>query len=338
VVAALILGAFLFWVVLSDITPGRSGNGSVSFLLWSGWIALTFYVVLVLYAVRKYAHKARLTPEFRMKLPIAQLEKAQSKLSDIKVRVLAGQLRNRARIKREVKRIFKEEGVSRVLRVKVTTGRPGGPAFHVHVLPREPIARVAKWMHAHLYYGLAAAGLVWLHGGGTFDTPMGLLLNGLSYLVILTGCLGIVIWTFGPAYLTRHERDLSLEKAFNLRDHYARKVQEAEKAFVADDEKGVFSGLARKLRALERSGAQFGVRAKSLLDDLRDAMPEQFQEDPSRVRDLLVLVGQRRNVEREWRTLARIRFYMNIWRAVHVPASILLMVFVVVHILSVWWY
>jgi len=338
VVAAIILGGFLLWGVLSDVTPGRSGSISVAFLLWSGWIAFALYIVLMLYAVRKYAHKRRLTPEFRMKLPIEQLERAQSKLSDIKVRVIAGQLRSRTRIKHEIQHVLKEEGVSKVLRVKVTKGRPGGPTFDLRVLPREPIARVAKWMHAHLYYGLAAAGLVWLHGGGTFHTPMGFLLNGLSYLVILTGCLGIVIWTFGPSYLTRHERDLSLEKAFNLREHYARKVLEAEKALQADPEKGVLSGLSTRLRRLEGSGAQFVTRAKSLLDDLHDAMPEQFQEEPSRVHDLLVLVGQRRNVEREWRTLARIRFYMNIWRAVHVPASIFLIVFVVVHILSVWWY
>ena len=187
-----------------------------------------------------------------------------------------------------------------------------------------------------IYYGLAAGCLVWLHGGGNFATPMGALLNGLSALVLGTGIAGILLWTFGPTWLTRNERDLSLEEAFNFREHYRRKVTEAETELRAAVEAKRPDRVAGLLDGLRRLGGRpgGGEEARRFLADL----PPELQPDLSLFRDDLVLRSQCRNVEAEWSRLGRIRFALGFWRAVHVPASIVLLALVAVHVVSVWWY
>jgi hypothetical protein len=345
-VAALLVAGFIAWSELAEITPGRAKGSEVDFLLWSGWAALGLYVAVVLYAWRKYAHKGRYSPEFRWAVPVETVERAKTRLSVLGVRIRAREVVRRGLILREVRRILRQEGVRKVLRVRLKRGPKGGPRFVLNVDWREPLGRVSRWMHVHIFYGLAAAALVWLHGGGNFTSPMGIALNGLSYLVIATGLGGILLWAFGPSWLSRCERDVSIEKAFALRDHYGRKVREArtevQKA-LAEAQPAAGGGapaadpgqLGRKLAALEATGAGFATKATALLADLPASMSPKSR---GLVRDLVVLLGQRRNLDAEWQALARVRWFLNVWRLVHVPASILLLVVVAVHVVSVWWY
>ncbi len=325
--AGIILGGFWFWHLQGGISFGRGEGSDRDYLLWTGWVAFALFLVLALYALRKSAHKTRITPEFKMKVPIEQLEKAESRLSQLRVRMLSGELTARGQIQSEAGRILREEGVAHVIRVRVEAGSPGGGRYRLLVRPREPIGRLAAWMHVHIYMGLTAAGMVWFHGGGNIGSPMGLLLNSLSLLVILTGVIGIFLWTFGPAWLTRSERDLSLEKSFSLREHYARKVTElAEELREKVD--------AKLVKRLLRIGSGPGLL--SFAGPALQTLPE---SGPRRgVQDLLALMGQRSNVEREWRRLHRVWLCLHIWRAVHVPASILLLAAVAVHVVSVTWY
>ena len=333
VIAVLLVAAFSVWFLLGEGDAGHAR--SASFVLWTGWAALTFYAVLALYPLRKYAQRRGYSPEFRMEVPIERVERAHSRLSGIRTRIAAGELASAAGIRRAVKSALKAERVGGILRVRIEKGGADDPNFLVLPAWREPLGRVSGWMHVHIYYGLAAAVLVWLHGGGSLDSPMAVLLNGLSYFVILTGVVGIVLWVFGPSLLTARERDISLEKAFSLRRHYSRKVEaQREKVRGLVARSGGGNGFSRRLEEVGRAGSRLPVLAASLLDQL----PDDLKEHRSDVQDLLVLIGQRRNVESEWASLNRLRRLMHIWRLLHVPAAILLVVIVLVHVYSVWRY
>jgi hypothetical protein len=342
VAAALLVVAFVVWWRSQGFAIGRAAGSSTAYLLTTGWVALALYVVLVLYSARRWAHRLRITPEFRMKVPVAQLEKAQARLSDLRVKILSGELSSRRGIRRAVGGVLREEGVARVMSMQLCRGEPGGPRYSFRIVPRQPIGSVARWMHSHIYYGTAAGILVWLHGGGRFlDSGMGLLLNGLSYLVIVTGLIGIVFWVFGPTWVTRRERDLSTERAFALREHYQRKVSEGRLRLAAamkgagPERASVADRIARDLDQLAvMSGDEYAARAEAVLADF-DA---RAAEEKRAARDLVVLIGQRRNVDAEWQELGRLRFWLNVWRLLHVPASIVLMATVLVHVISVWWY
>lgn len=342
--AALVLAAgFLAWARVLDRPLGWAIGVDRPFLLWSGWVVLSLYLVLWAYAARKAAHRTRASFEFGRALPLTQLERAQERLSDLRVDAFAGRITDRRSLLQRARQVLTEEKVDRVLAVAVGPAADGAPP-HLEVAWRRPLGRLAKWMHSHIYYGFAAAVLVTLHGGLRFSSTMGILLNGLSIAVLGTGFVGLFLWTFGPRWLSTAERDLNLERAYALRAYYADKVgalaaelRPLAPAAVDAALHGAEAEGAALLAALSKSGgAADGV---ATADGGAAASDDGKASDAvQRGRDLLVLLGQRRHVEVAWRRLAGRRLALNAWRLVHVPLSIALLLVVGIHVFSVLMY
>ena len=297
-VALGVAAAFWLWHWLAPEGFGSRADSNVAFLLWTGWLAVACYVVLALYAVRRAVHRLRLSPEFGWKVRLPQLEQAQSFLVELQNRILRREVVGRKAVRSEMNAILRGFGVGRVLRVEIEPDPAGLGMLRLRVGPREPLGRLASWLHAHVFYGICAAILVYFHGGLRSESTMGFLLNGLSYFVIGSGVLGASLWTFGPTWLTRAEREMSIEKAFALARHYDACVAEAATA--------------------RSSATGAGVEKAS--------------------RELATLVGQRHAVQAELRRLGRFRELLRAWRLLHVPASILLLALVGVHVLGIWYY
>ncbi len=227
-VAIGVIALFYAWHALAAGTFGSRDDNNTGFLLATGWIAVACYLVLALYAVRRAAHRLRLSPEFGWKAKLPDLERAQSQLTELQNRVTRRELTGRKNVRSAINETLRRFGVARVLRVDIESDPRTLGLLRLKVGPREPLGRLASWLHAHVYYGFAAALLVWFHGGLHCESTMGFLLNGFSCFVIGSGLLGAFFWTFGPTWLTRAERELSIEKAFALAQHYDRKVVAAE--------------------------------------------------------------------------------------------------------------
>lgn len=292
--AALLVAGFLVWLWRVGARPGSGPGSDLNFLLASGWTALGLMVVVSLYSLRKYVHKLGISPETRNPPPAEQLERAESRLNELRSQILKGIVTVRGDAKRIARRALKEEGVSGIARIEVRDGPPGGPLFLVEVFPTEPLGRVAKWLHLHVYLGLASGVLVWLHGGGQSDSFLGAAMNSLTAVAVGTGVVGTLLFALGPSWLTAREKDLSFEEAFVLDRSLERKIEWAKKN-----------------------------------TDLTT---------PAAAQDLAVLEGQKSRIRESLAALSRIKFWMNIWRAVHIPASILLLALALVHVLSVWRY
>ena len=297
IAAAVVLGLWL-WHWLAPLPFGSRDDANVGYLLTTGWVAVACYVVLALYAVRRAAHRLRLSPEFAWRAKLPQLERAQSRLRELQNRIDRRELAGAAAARSAAGAILRDEGVGRVLRVTVQPDPRALGLVRVATAPREPLGRLASWLHAHVFYGLAAAAIVWFHGGARCGSTMGLWLNGLSAFVIGSGMLGALLWTFGPGWLTRAERELSIEKTLALRDHYDRKITLAEQELA------------------NATGA----------DDARLCV------------EIATLQGQRERIRREARRLGRYRLLLRGWRLLHVPASALLLALVAVHVISIYYY
>lgn len=286
----------LAWHWLGDHAFGSRDSRDGAFLLSTGWLAVACFLALALYAARRAAHRLRLSPEFTWKAALPALERAHSDLGELQNRIVRRELGGRAAAVAEARSILHRHGVQRVLRVAIEPDAAAIGLLRVRVEPKQPIGPLAAWLQAHVWLGLLAALLVLCHGGLRTGSTMGLLLNTLSFAVIATGALGGLLWTFGPTWLTRAEREMSIEKAFALRDHYARKVAEA----------------AKELRESTTTAASSALRA-----------------------DLSVLTGQQELALAELRRLSLFRELLRAWRLVHVPCSILLLALVCVHVLGV---
>jgi len=185
-------------------------------------------------------------------------------------------------------------------------------------------------MHAHLYYGLLFAVLVLVHGRAGLHSALGFWLNSLAVLLTLTGGLGILLWAFGPTWLSRAERRhrLSIEQAFVFRRHYRAKI----KLGLAALDPLTRPAIAQVWKA--RSAPDFAARARLALQG-----PEFSADEPrAQAQEILVLIGQYRRVRAALRELWRIRMVFMAWRYVHIPCAILIVGLAALHVLSVWRY
>lgn len=294
-----------------------------TYKLASGIAALVLFLIVLAYVLRKNVHKLGISPEFKMRVPIERLERAETRLNELRVLMASGKLNDSREALQRGKSILKEEGVQRVMRLRLEENNSG--VVHLRAMPTDPLGRMARWMQAHLYYGLAAGIMVWFHGGSGPSSGLGATMNGLTLIVVLSGIGGIFLWATMPRLLTKAERDLSIEKAHALLDSLNLKIA------------GAYETVDASTRALfedaDRSSANFTQRLEAA-DRALSTTPEGKRQ----AEDLMALLGQRQQVRQEYDALMRIKNRMHIWRVVHLPGAVLLMVLIAVHVLSIVWY
>ena len=351
VVAILLVAAFFAWHTIAPMPFGDRGDANVWFLLTTGWFAVAAYIVLALYAARRAAHRLRLSPEFQWEAKLTQLEQAQTLLSELQNRITRREIAGKAAVKKAAKDILTKTGVQKVLRIDTQKDGRALGLLRLDVQPRNALGRMSCWLSAHVWYGIAAALLVWFHGGGRSASTMGLTLNVLSYFVIGSGMIGAFFWAFGPTWLTRAERELTIEKAFSLREHFDRKVQAAEQL--------LSSAPDRKQTALAQIGEleQRVASAKTALGDSKDKALKKAVKDAEKElkkaqgevktidkevaslpTEISILQGQRTRVRKEAARLDRYRTLLRGWRILHVPCSVVLLALVAVHVISIYYY
>ncbi|MGK0218887.1 MAG: hypothetical protein ACI9HE_002383 [Planctomycetota bacterium] len=303
---------------------GRVPTTDRTFILATGWTTLTLLLVVVAYVLRKYAHRGRYSPEFRLKVDYAALEQADKGIQRLRQRIDARDITSAKAIEKEAAGILKQARTHKINRAVVEPGLRGGAPWTIRILPTEPLGRVARWMHVHVFYGTAFGALLLMHSGTAPQSSFGLWLTSLSYLVLFTGLIGIYLWAKGPSWLTAREHDLSIEEASALRASLRRKRTEALESF---DEP-----LAGDLRTLAAGALPTEERLRLLLQDFTSRVPERATD----IQDAFALIAQERTVLEELRALYRVRTSFMAWKFIHIPAALLLTGLVAVHVLSIW--
>ncbi len=323
-IAGIIVVGLLVFAQMSGISFGRGPHSDRTFILLSGWTALAMLLVVAAYVLRKYAHRGGYSPEKAFRVDHASLEVAENDLHRLQQRISSGALKTPALIVAEAGKILKNAGIQRVNRVLVEPGQAGEDAWTVRMVPTEPLGRVARWMHAHVFYGTAFGAVLLMHSGLIPGSAFGWALAGLGHIVFFTGLIGIFLWARGPRWLTAREHDLSIEEASALRASLGRKRAEAISVF--DPE------VAARFNQL---GAGPGVsvsQQKVILDAIIHQLPDRRVE----IQDLGALIIQEVLVRQELRALQRVRASFMAWRIVHIPAALLLTGAVAVHVVSIW--
>ena len=71
--AVLLSAATLAWMVMSGAGPGSRSHPALQ--NWSGVLVLLLMVAVVGYSLRKFIHRLGWSPEFKMRTPVAALER-----------------------------------------------------------------------------------------------------------------------------------------------------------------------------------------------------------------------------------------------------------------------
>lgn len=380
-IAAAVAIGFTAWLKMKGYSVGSREGSDANYVLWSGWVAAILMYIAAAYALRKYIHRLGWSFETKNRVGIKNLERAEARISDIRRGVARGMFSSAKEVRAVCNRILKEEKVTKAVNVVVTeTKEDPKKKYEIELFKNQPLGRVFKWMHAHIFYGLASWLLVYLHGGNSLQSPMGQWLNGLTWAVMATGVLGLFLWLFGPRWMTKAEGEICFEKRFVLNEHYEQQMATVDEELakktgaayktkletalrakicaakgtkpdpkapepIPDDEAGKIAMQVKEFEStLDRLKSNFkSLRTARVRVDgqISEALAPAATLEPdvrTLFEDMAVLVCQRSRFISSLAALNRLKWITNIWRAVHIPASIVLLVVIVVHIISVWWY
>lgn len=224
--SALAVGLVL-WATVDmggDLVEGRPSRW---FRFASGWAALAFMGIVMLYVLRKYAHRGGYSPEFLVRTDFAKIEEATRGLQRLESDHQAASVKELGRVRKAAAKVIAKAGAHRVLSARVEHDEAG--VLQIRVVPTEPLGRMARWMGAHIGYGMAFSAAVLVHAGLTSGSGLGQWLLGLSFAVVLTGIGGAFLWAVGPRWLTEAEKDLTIEEAYALDESLGRKLRAANK-------------------------------------------------------------------------------------------------------------
>ena len=203
------------------------GRPSRMFRFASGWAALAFMGIVMLYVLRKYAHRGGYSPEFLVRTDFAKIEAATRALQRLEADRQGTSDKELVGVRKEAAKVVRGAGAHRVMAARVERDETG--ALRVRIVPTEPLGRMARWMGVHIGYGIAFAAAVLVHAGITSDSGLGGWLLGTSLVCVATGIIGSFLWAVGPRWLTEAERDLTIEEAHALNESLGRKLRAARK-------------------------------------------------------------------------------------------------------------
>ncbi len=291
------------------------------FLMTSGWVAFSLFLIVTAFILRKYCHKLGISPEFRMRVSREQLERAENRVGQLRMEVYGGRLTDPKEIEKQARRILREEEVKSCVSIilEETEGKR-----YPKIVPAQPLGKLSGWVRMHLFLGLAAGLLVAFHGGLEFDSTIAWLLNGSALLVLASGLIGLVDWAIGPTLLTRLEQSspqLSAERAHGLLVSLTRVVQ-GERDQVAE-----LVGGPQVLLSLRRDPEARESHVTNLTEKQRES-----------VDSWLVAADQLDQVSTRYQGLMRAKFLIHAWRLVHIPATVILWAAIIVHAITIYWY
>lgn len=198
-------------------------------------------------------------------------------------------------------------------------------------LPRFSIFPLEQWLFGHVVIGVLSLSLVVAHSGFHLENHVAALALLFLTLTVLSGVAGLFVFYFLPRKQARRETSLLVP------DDLCRRLTliHDEIARTCEGRGGAFQELYNELVVplyLTRVGSeppQADVTPWSERFDPEDAdafmnLAVQIEE----AHDVLVLLGQH----------MRFRWWIRGWLLVHVPSTIGLMVFTVLHIVSITWY
>lgn len=201
------------------------------------------------------------------------------------------------------------------------------------------------WMSAHVYLGLALIVVATLHTGFRFHWNVHTLAFVLMTIVIVSGVFGAYAFLRYPAMMTANRAGSTLKTMSAELAGLDQQCRDLALSF--DDEIA-----ALVVKATEDFGGRFTVREVFLgrpvnliegatggaIAQLRDLVGGVGNAQPAEVLPLVQNLTKRATVVVKMRRDWRYRAKMLLWRAIHVPLTIALVLALTIHVFAVFYY
>jgi hypothetical protein len=198
-----------------------------------------------------------------------------------------------------------------------------------------PLATVQQWLQLHIYGSVVAFLFVLIHVG--FRLPsgaMGWWLFLLSLWTALTGIAGVLLQKWVPVVISRNlKTEAIFERIPGLTATLAARADAAATG-AGDTLARAFASVRPLLAAPAlRWGYLFEVRQSRArqLEPLTRVEPFVEGDDRDKLRDLLAIVNEKLDLD----VHASLQRVLRAWLVIHIPAAIVLLGLLVVHIFAV---
>jgi hypothetical protein len=206
-------------------------------------------------------------------------------------------------------------------------------------------ASLDAWLSAHIYLGLAAILIASLHTGFRFHWNLHGITFGLLVVVVVSGVVGAFSFWLYPPLMTRNRAGAtfsSLAAQLAALDRQCREI-----SLSLDDDLVALVAAATDERGGRLTAAEilFGRPGNALsgatgraIEALRRSVDARSGHLLGEVQPVILALTNRAVVLERLRRDKRFRLMMLIWRAVHVPMTIGLLVALLIHVFAVFYY
>jgi len=201
--------------------------------------------------------------------------------------------------------------------------------------------RLADWLSAHVYLGLALIILATLHAGFQVGWNVHTLAYGLMLLVIASGAFGVYTYMRYPRLMTENRRGVGLQQLMGqiaALDREIRKLglplsEAVNKALLsAASETRIGGNFWQQLRGFDPECAT--TQARLLVTRLATTEPSH----EAAMRQLLGLLARKESLLGRARRDVQLGALLKVWLFVHVPLTFALLAALFAHVFSVFFY
>ena len=342
-IIAALLNLVYYYHYTSHLVGPPSGRTFEGLVL--GNLGFAAMLGALLYSVRRrFLARAmnviRVDPDARRKLKERERH-ALEQLQNLQQQIMRTATLQASAVRREVRQILRQTGMARYLYAQVSPG-PGGRGARLSITRREWGGRLQTWYYWHLMLGCLSILLILTHAGFRFGNLVAVLALICLIGVVATGIWGYVIYQLVPRALTKVE-----ERVEKTPEELREDLQETQRELTT-----IIHGKSRLFREIyEQEIAIPGVSLKPSLrwlwapaeiardttrpDRLRlivKEIPSPEQED---FREMVKLLFQKEKLEVSLYPQLRYDYLLKVWLSLHIPLTAGLMIFSLIHIVSI---
>ncbi|HYE45320.1 MAG TPA: hypothetical protein VEA44_06055 [Caulobacter sp.] len=198
------------------------------------------------------------------------------------------------------------------------------------------------WVSAHVYLGIALVAIATLHSGLQFGWNIHTLAYGLMMLVVLSGLYGVAVYATLPKSLSNNRGETTQKQMVEAIRSLDRQLNDAAQPLNQRQADAVQLSIEKSrvgggfLRRLDTRPGDCGTRRA--LKTLRKLNRKATELERTAGEGVMALLERKSAALYQLRRHLRIRSLLSAWLAIHVPASIALLMALTAHIVSVFIY
>lgn len=207
---------------------------------------------------------------------------------------------------------------------------------------RSTFGTLEQWFQSHIYLGVLALVILLFHTGGRFNDAVAVTTLLLVAIVVASGVVGAVLYVTVPRLLTEVESNLTVEEISDQLNQLARAMARVASAKSAPFQR-IYAELIRESEPGWMAGwgllfARHRNRKLAVTGDWSNLLGLVAKDEQDELRQLLVISRQRKELLLRLLYQQRYKNVLEAWLYIHVPFTIALLLFAIVHVVAVFYY